>query len=410
MKIQRKSQNHWANQLILMTGLLFCMATVHAQNPAPVALRAEVHKPLTAAQEALKNNQMDQALSLTREALSVNQITPVERAFVMRTQAAAALRSKQWDLAIESLEYLVSSPDVQQADKRAMLESLMNTNLQKKDYARAVKWARQYLQEGGTSPGIRLAMIQTLSVMGEHKQVLQEVHEKMRLDAAAGQKTPEQDLRLMAISYRQLKDDAGYMTTLKRLVSDYPTKAYWAEVIARMAQSPGINPRQELNLYRLLEQTGNMEEVDEYVEMANLSIKVGLPAEAMRVLDKGFAQAILGKGAEATAHNKLRADALKKSQDDAKGFAQLEKSAKDAVSWNAVADVYFSQQNWAAAHAAYAKALEVGGSRRESELRLHDAISLFQLGQKDAARQQLATVQGDATWADIAYLWGIVVR
>jgi hypothetical protein len=75
-----------------------------------------------------------------------------------------------------------------------------------------------------------------------------------------------------------------------------------------------------------------------------------------------------------------------------------------------VADVYLSQQNWAAAHAAYAKALDVGGSRRETELRLHAAISLFQLGQKEGARQQLAAVQGDATWADIAFLWGILAR
>jgi tetratricopeptide (TPR) repeat protein len=373
-------------------------------------LRAEVHKPLTAAQEALKNNQTDQALNLTREALSVNQLTPVERAFVMRTQAAAAVRSKNWDLAIESLEYLVNSSDVPQADKRSMLESLMNASLQKKDNARAVKWGRQYLQEGGTNPGIRLAMIQTLSVMGEHKQVLQEVQEKMRLDAAAGQKTPEQDLRLMAISYRQLKDDAGYMRMLKRLVSDYPSKAYWVEVIARMAQQPGLNSRQELNLYRLLEQTGNMEEVDEYTEMANLAIKAGLPAEALRVLNKGFEQGILGKGADAPAQTKLRADALKKTQEDAKGFAQLEKSAKDAVTWTAVADVYFSQQNWTAAHTAYAKALELGGSRRENDLRLHDAISLFQLGHKESARQQLAAIQGDVAWSEIAHLWGILAR
>lgn len=410
MKKQRSSQAHWANQLILLTGLLFCMASVHAQATAPATLRAEVHKPLTAAQEALKNNQTDQALNLTREALSVNQLTPVERAFVMRTQAAAAVRSKNWDLAIESLEYLVNSSDVPQTDKRSMLESLMNASLQKKDNARAVKWGRQYLQEGVTNPGIRLAMIQTLSVMGEHKQVLQEVQEKMRLDAAAGQKTPEQDLRLMAISYRQLKDDAGYTRTLKRLVSDYPSKAYWAEVIARMAQQPGLNSRQELNLYRLLEQTGNMEEVDEYTEMANLAIKAGLPAEALRVLNKGFEQGILGKGADAPAQTKLRADALKKTQEDAKGFAQLEKSAKDAVTWTAVADVYFSQQNWTAAHTAYAKALELGGSRRENDLRLHDAISLFQLGQKESARQQLAAIQGDAAWSEIAHLWGILAR
>jgi tetratricopeptide (TPR) repeat protein len=177
-----------------------------------------------------------------------------------------------------------------------------------------------------------------------------------------------------------------------------------------MSQQPGLNPRQELNLYRLLEQTGNMEEVDEYTEMANLAIKVGLPAEALRVLNKGFEQGILGKGTDAPAQNKMRADALKKTQEDAKGFAQLEKSAKDAVTWTAVADVYFSQQNWAAAHAAYAKALEAGGSRRENDLRLHDAISLFQLGQKEPARQQLASIQGDVVWSDIAYLWGILAR
>lgn len=410
MKKHRASQAHWATQLILLTGLLFCMASAQAQSSAPVSLRAEVHKPLTAAQEALKNNQMDQALSLTREALSVSQITPVERAIVMRTQAAAAVRSKNWDLAIESLEYLVNSADVPQIDKRAMQESLMNASLQKKDYTRAVKWGRQYLQDGGTNPGIRLAMIQTLSVMGEHKQVLQEVQEKMRLDAAVGQKTPEQDLRLMAISYRQLKDDAGYMRTLKRLVGDYPSKAYWAEVIARMAQQPGINPRQELNLYRLLEQTGNMEEVDEFTEMANLAIKAGLPAEALRILNKGFEKGILGKGADAVAHTKLRADAQKKSQDDANGFTQLEKSAKDAVTWSALGDVYFSQQNWTAAHAAYAKALELGGSRRENDLRLHDAISLILMGQKEPARQQLAAVQGDATWSEIASLWAVLAR
>lgn len=410
MKKQRAHTAHWANQLILLTGLLFCMASVHAQAPAPATLRAEVHKPLTAAQEAMKNNQMDQALSLTREALSVSQLTPMERAFVMRTQAAAAVRAKNWDLAIESLEYLVVSPDVPQADKRSMLESLMNASLQKKDNARAVKWGRQYLQDGGTNPGIRLAMIQTLSVMGEHKQVLQEVQEKMRLDAAAGQKTPEQELRLMAISYRQLKDDAGYMSTLKRLVNDYPTKAYWVEVIGRMSQQPGLTPRQELNLYRLLEQTGNMEEVDEYIEMANLATKAGLPAEALRVLDKGFEQGVLGKGADAVAHNKLRAEAQKKSQEDARSFAQLEKSAKDAATWAAVADVYFSQKNWTAAHAAYAKALEFGGSRRENELRLHDAISLFQLGQKDSARQQWGAIKGDVVWSDMANLWTILGR
>jgi hypothetical protein len=51
-----------------------------------------------------------------------------------------------------------------------------------------------------------------------------------------------------------------------------------------------------------------------------------------------------------------------------------------------VGDVHFSRQNWTAAHAAYTQSIELGGLRREHEVRLHDGISLVQAGQKVAAR------------------------
>jgi hypothetical protein len=233
---------------------------------------------------------------------------------------------------------------------------------------------------------------------------------KIRQDAATGKKTPEAELRTLAVSYRQLKDDAGYMATLKQLLSAYPSKPYWAEVIGRMSQQAGLNTRLELDLYRLLEQTDNMEDAAEYMEMAALALKAGLPSEAVRILNKGFDAGILGKGAEATAHNKLRTDAQKKVREDDALFAQLEKTAKDGASWAAVGDVHFSRQNWSAAHAAYAKAIESGGLRREHEVRLHDAISLIQADQKQAARQQLALVNGDATAVELAALWAILAR
>lgn len=408
MKPSRKT--HWANQLVLLTGLLFCMVSVQAQSPAPATLRAEVHKPLAAAQEALKNNQPDQALGLTREALAVAQLTPAERAVVLRTQAVVALRAKNWDVAIEALEYLVTSPEVPVADRLPMLESLMNAGQQKKDNALVVKWARQYLKDGGPKPVIRVVMIQTLSVMGEHKQVVEEMQEKMRLDAAAGIKTPEQELRMLAVSYRQLKDNPGYQATLRRLLEAYPSKAYWAEVIQRLAQQANLNPRLELDLYRLLEYTDNLEEAGEYTDMAQQALKAGLPSEALRVLVKGFESGALGQGADAAAHAKLRADAQKKAQDDDRAFAQFEKAAKDGASWAGVADVHASKKNWAAAHVAYAKALELGNLRREHEVRLHHAISLIQAGQKEAARQQLSAVQGDALAVELAGLWGLLAR
>jgi hypothetical protein len=41
---------------------------------------------------------------------------------------------------------------------------------------------------------------------------------------------------------------------------------------------------------------------------------------------------------------------------------------------------------------------------------LHDAISLIQADQKQAARQQLALVNGDATAVELAALWAILAR
>lgn len=410
MRSKTKHKVHWAPSLIFLTGLLFIAMAVQAQTSGSIALRAELHQPLVAAQEALKNNQAEQALTRIREALAVAQLTSAERTLVLRTQAVAALRAQNWDLAIEALEHLLSSPEVTAADRLPLLESLISAGQQKKDHAMVVKWARQYLKEGGPKPVVRVVMIQTLAVMGDHKQVVNEMQEKVRLDVAAGLKTPEQELRLLAVSQRQLKDNAGYQSTLRRLLEAYPSKAYWAEVIQRLAQQVSLNPRLELDLYRLLDQTDNLEEAGDYTEMAQLALKAGLPAEALRVMAKGFDVGILGQGAEAAAHNKLRTEAQKKVQEDERSFAQFEQSAQDSTAWAGVGNVYASQLNWAAANVAYAKALAVGGVRREPELRLHHAISLIKAGQKDVARQQLAAVQGDALAVELASLWGLLAR
>ena len=410
MQSKKSYKANWVNQLAFQIGLLFTVAAVQAQTSGSIALRAELHQPLVAAQEALKNNQAEQALSRIREALAVAQLTSAERTLVLRTQAVAALKAQNWNLAIEALEHLLSSPEVTAADRLPLLESLISAAQQKKDHAKVVKSARQYLKEGGPKPVVRLVMIQTLAVMGDHKQVVNEMQEKVRLDVAAGLKTPEQELRLLAVSQRQLKDNAGYQSTLRRLLEAYPSKAYWAEVIQRLAQQVSLNPRLELDLYRLLDQTDNLEEAGDYTEMAQLALKAGLPAEALRVMAKGFDVGILGQGAEVAAHNKLRTEAQKKVQEDERSFAQFEQSAQDSTAWAGVGNVYASQLNWAAANVAYAKALAVGGVRREPELRLHHAISLIKAGQKDAARQQLAAVQGDALAVELASLWGLLAR
>lgn len=398
--------NRPVRQLALASLCLWAASLAQAQ----VVVRPELVKPLQAVQEALSAQKHQDVLDQLRPLLQTAGLTPAELGVLRRLQAVAALGAKNWDLAIGSLQEMLQAPDLPASDRRALQESLMNAAQQKQDHALLVRTARQYLQEGGTNPSIRPALIQALALGQQHAEVIRELQEKMRLDAAAGQKTPENQLRLLAVSYRQLKDDAGYHATVKQLLASYPSRDYWAEVAGRMITLPGFNNRFELDVFRLLEQSGNLQEPVDFTEMAGLALQAGLPAEALRVLNLGYDKGILGQGAQAAAHSKLRTEAQTKVREDDRGFAPLEKSARDGNTLASVAAVYASRQDWTQAQAVYARALAAGGLRREQEVRLHYAISLFKAGQKEPALGQLKAIEGDATAVELASLWALMMR
>lgn len=392
------------------TGLLALCLAVSGPVWAQVTVRPELLKPLQAAQEALNARDHQQALNQLTPLLATPSLTPAELGVMLRLQAVAAMGTGQWELAISTLQRLLSAAEVNPADRRAFQESLMNAAQQQKDYPLLIQTARQYLQEGGTNPSIRPALIQALALTERHAELVEALQEKIRLDTAAGHKTPENQLRLMAVSYRHLKDQAGYNATLRLLLASYPKPEYWAEAVARLISAPGFNNRYELDAFRLLEQTGNVQTAVDFTEMAGVALRVGLPAEALRVLRQGFEKGVLGQGAEAAAHQRLRAEAEAKVREDDKGFAQLEKSARDGNTLASVADVHASRQDWAQAQAVYARALAAGGLRREQEVRLHQALSLFKGGDKAAAQQALKGIEGDATAVEIAGLWALLMQ
>jgi tetratricopeptide (TPR) repeat protein len=392
-----------------VVALMLLPSIVHAQDktPAQAALRPEIIKSLQTMQETLRAKNFESVITQTQQALATSNLTPVEKPYVQRILASAALEAKNFKLAIVTLESLIQEmPEKTEPDqKTGLIESLLSACQQGNDLERFVKWARIYQELGGKNKSVRPVLIQALSALKQYQDVVTEVKEQLRIDDANKQKSAESDLRLMAYSQRQLKDDAGYNASLKLLLQNYPSKAYWAELIPRTARQANFNARFDLDLYRLLEITGNLEDTTDYVEMINLSLKTGLPAEAVRVLEMAYSAGVLGKGSDAASHQKLKLQAQQKLNEDEKILPALEKSAKDANSVASLADVYASQLKWDKAAAAYAKAFELGGLRREAETRLHAGIALFKLGQKAEAQKMWQSIQGDPTALDLAQLW-----
>ncbi len=405
VKAQLRLNFFSAGFFLALLGTLGLVFSANAQG----VVQPEAAKSFQAAQDALNAGQAENAITLAQQALSTPGITASERPVIQRTLAIAALQAKKFPLAILTLEAMLQEmPEgTPAAQKIPLIEALLSASDQAQDLSKLVTWARIYFKLEGGNPSIRPVLIQSLVKLNRHEEVIQEVKEKIRLDEASKVKILQNDLRIMALSQRQIKDEAGYNSTLKMLLQNYPNKAYWAEAIARLGRQANFNSRFELDLYRILEVTGNLEDTSEYVDMASLALNVGLPAEAARVVELAFASGKMGQGSAAANHQKLRQQIQVRLAEDDKALPGLEKSAKDANTLASLAEVYTSKQNWSQANAFFGRALAMGGLRREAETRLHAGIVLFRLGQKAEAAKMWDSVQGDATAVEFAQLWKI---
>jgi tetratricopeptide (TPR) repeat protein len=368
---------------------------------AQVNMRPEVAKPLQAAQEAIQAKQPDVALQKIQEARSTPQLTEPEKMFLERLSVVAAMNAQKFDVASTSLDYLLQSQQLSATDRLTLTETMVSVSQRNKDHAKVVQWARRYAQDGGKNQRVHMMKVQALALQGLHKDVVQEMADAYK---ATGYQPEEAELRIYAFSQKQLKDDAGYISTLTQLVTRFPTKDYWSDLLSIMGRAPGINARTQLDVSRLMDAAGTMEEAEDYLDTAQFAIKAGLPYEALRVLDQGQV-AGLYKGATAANATKLKQQAQQRAAEDDKALKSLTLASDNAPMLVQLGDVLLSKGQWAEAAEAYQKALGKGGLKREADARLHCGIALVKTKQFDAAKAMLQSVAGDASSMQVANLW-----
>lgn len=366
------------------------------------ALRREVAQPLQAAQDVLKARRPDEALALLAPLRARTDLTDAERALLDRTTAAAAMQARQFALAVPAFESLLQRTDLSEAERRAFVQSLVNASINLKDYTRAARWALAGWQAGGPEAArFRQVRWQSLAMLAQHAELVAEARQAQ--SEAGSPPLNEAELRALGASQLKLRDEAGYYQTLLQLLRQSPTlegsRDYWADLLPRVTQQPGFNSRLELDVYRLYEATGNLEDAAEFSSFASLAMKAGLPAEASRVLALGAERRVL---VDAPAQTQL-AQARKRAAEDEQALPGLREAARQGNDWAQLGDLLGSAQRWPQAVEAYEKALGLGALRRPEEVRLHYGRSLIGAGRKAQAREVLSAVGGDGLL--VAQLW-----
>ena len=386
-------------------------ASAAAASAAAASVRAEVGKPLQAAQDAAKAGNYKDALARVAEAEAMPGLTPYERYITQRIKGPAALGAGDVVGAIASFEAVLGSPLLPAAERATITETTVKLLLQRKDYDRAAGLMKTYLADGDASAEMRRLYPQVLSVLGDHAGVLRELAPRVAADETAQRASPEATLRLLAASQSALKDMPAYTTTLEQLARNTGKPEYWAELIARTGRRDGFaDERLRLDVYRLRRATGVPLEAGELGDMALRAQQAGLPAEAQALLDEGFASGLLGKDANAAADKKLQAASTKAAALDQAGLADGEASALKAKDGNVAVNLGLA----VSATGAHARALALmtqgqakGGLRRPDDALLHLGLAQWRAGKVDDAKASFAAAKGADGVADLARLWGL---
>lgn len=389
---------------LLTTGFLL---SAQAQS-----LRPEVGKPLQQAGDLLRAGKAKEALAKIHEADGVSGKSANEQLMIDRMRGSAAQRAGDNATAARAFESAFNSGKLSGAEQAQMAESLAFAYSQLRDNAKALQWAQKAQSLGAGSAQLKQLMAYLQGASGDYSAIAREAAAAVSAAEQGGRRPDEGDLLRLADAQQRTNNAAGQSATLEKLLAYYGKREYWAAALGRLPRKPGFSDRFAVDVMRLKFATGNLTKTEEYMELAQLALQAGSPAEAKQIVEKGFASGAMGTGAEADRHKRLRDLAVK--QEEA-SKATLDKDTAEATAakdGNALVALGSNLANMGQADKGVAlieQGIAKGGLKRPEDAKLRLGRALMQTGKHKAKAQQvLRSVQGNDGAADLGRLWAIL--
>lgn len=366
----------------------------------------EVAKPLQAAMNAIEKKQWDQALAQLKQAQAVEKKTAFEAFKIDEMLAFVLVQQKKIAEAAPVLERVVNSGMLPPDQQDARIKALAQTYFSLKQYNKAVDWAQRWLKNHPGDQEMSVLLGQAYFLIKDYQKAIDTMDRVITASEKAGRKPEEGWLQIVLSSYYQIKDNDGLTQTMRRMVRHYPTEQNWLQLLAAVRQKD-MPDRAKLNVYRLMLDAGALKEGRHFVEAAEISLDLGLPGEALKFLEAGFASKAL-ENEDKARNERLLANAKRQAAADKAALAQLAKEAQTAPngqSFIELGQAYLSYAQYDEAIGALQNGLKKGGVNDPDEVQVNLGIAYLKKGQKGQALQAFKAVKDDSKWAEVADLW-----
>jgi len=379
------------------------MAPVHAAE----SVRAEIGKPLQAAQALMKQGKHKEALAKLREADKVAGKTSNEAYLIERVRAAAASSAGDYGTAADAFEALIASGKLSASERAQFSEGLIGIYMRGGELGKANEAILRQLKNGDDAK-LRGYLMQNYYKQGNIAALETELR-----NAEKSGRMSEDMLGMLANIQLKKNDKAGYVNTIEKMAANYPKAQYWNDLLNRVQGKPGFSGRLAVDVYRLKLANGLLKKPSEYMEMAQLVLQARAPAEALKVIDKGYKAGALGTGPDAARHQRLKDLAEKSLAERNKEAAATEAefvAAKDNDGLVALGYSLVQAGQTDKGLKMMESAIKAGGLRyaEEAKLRLGEAYAAA--GKKQQAISTLRTVGGKEGTADLARYWIMAIN
>jgi hypothetical protein len=405
------SQFRFAHLGLAMAAIGFTLAPAivgFAPDARAQTVSAAVGQHLQAAQALEKKGKHKEALAQIRDADSASGKTANDSYVIEGLRASIATKLGDHAMAIRSYEALLASGKVPSSSQITYVQAIAGLHYRQKDYPKAITWINRYLKEGGNDQSMRALLTQTYYLLGNCAQVNKQIQGDLRSADKNGRALGEDQLQLLATCARKQNDKPAYLNAIEKLVASYPKKDYWANLLGGVQGKPGFSRNLELDVYRLKLAVGQLSGADQLMEMAQLALQAGAPAEAKKVIDDGFKSNVLGTGPNAARQKRLSDFANKSAAETTAKLPSNEAAAIKTNDGNSMASIgytYTTLGQYDKGISLLQKAISTVGLKRGDEAQLHLGMTYQQAGKKAEALKALKAVQGSDGAADLARYW-----
>ncbi|MCS5628644.1 MAG: tetratricopeptide repeat protein, partial [Planctomycetes bacterium] len=356
-----------------------------AKRPPPPTRKVQTvgkseRKLLMAAQEAMAEGDYDRAEQKLRTLEASDRRNDYETALMQQLFGHVYSERADYERALQSFGAAIATQALPRQAELNLRYNLGQLYLATERYAEAIDALETWMQLA-ENPGPRayVMLAHAYVSLGEYSKALPPA----RTAVERSPKPEEQWLRLLLAIHLELDQLAEAAEVLEVLVAHFSSKTYWIQLSAIY----GSLERNEASLtamvlaYRL----GFLTEGKELVRLAELYLYNEIPYQAGSVLAKGFED----KRIEKTETNwQLLADSWITAKEFDRSLAPLERAASLSEEGNLslrLGHVYLQSDDWKNAARALKSAIRKGGLDKPSSAQLLLGISLFHLGEPEAA-------------------------